>query len=72
MATEGDLPMDDIAQTFARCFRGTDGARAIAHLRATTLECAAGPDIADGRLRHLEGQRFMVRTIINLIERGQS
>ncbi|WP_417517358.1 hypothetical protein [Minwuia sp.] len=63
--------MDETAKCFARCFRGTDGDQAIGHLRAMTLETAAGPDISDARLRHLEGQRFMVRTIINLIERGR-
>jgi hypothetical protein len=63
--------MEDLAKCFARCFRGADGERAIAHLKAQTLDIAAGPDIADSRLRHLEGQRFMVRTIINLIERGR-
>lgn len=63
--------MDNIAACFARCFRGADGDRAIAHMKAQTTDVAAGPDGDDGRLRHLEGQRFMVRTIINLIERGR-
>lgn len=63
--------MDEMAKTFARCFRGADGERAIAHLKAQTTDIAAGPDISGDRLRHLEGQRFMVRTIINLIERGR-
>lgn len=61
--------MDDLAKCFARCFRGADGERAIAHLKSQTTEIAMGPDMTDARLRHLEGQRFMVRTIINLIER---
>lgn len=63
--------MDDLAKCFARCFRGADGDRAIAHLKSQTLDVATGPDISDGRLRHLEGQRYTVRTIINLIERGR-
>ncbi|WP_416899605.1 MAG: hypothetical protein ACMVY4_07840 [Minwuia sp.] len=62
---------DDLAKCFARCFRGADGERAIAHLRAITLDVATGPDTQDARLRHLEGQRFLVRNIINLIERGR-
>ena len=65
------MDADDLARCFARCFRGSDGDRAIAHLRAVTLDIAAGPDMPDARLRHLEGQRFMVRNIINLIERGR-
>lgn len=65
------VDMEDLARIFARCFRGRDGDRAVAYLKAQTTELAAGPDISDARLRHLEGQRFMVRTIINLIERGR-
>ncbi|MEC9346422.1 MAG: hypothetical protein VYB54_09350 [Pseudomonadota bacterium] len=63
---ESDLP-----QVFARCFRGGDGARALRHLRGLTLDIATGPDIPDTRLRHLEGQRFIVNHIVKLIERGQ-
>lgn len=63
--------MDETAKCFARCFRGADGDRAMAHIKAQTIDIAAGPGISDARLRHLEGQRFMVRTIINLIERGR-
>lgn len=63
--------MEDVAKCFARCFRGADGERALAHLKAQTLDLAAGPDTPDGRLRHLEGQRFLVRSIINLVERGR-
>jgi len=63
--------MEEVAKCFARCFRGADGERALAHLKAQTLDLAAGPDMPDSRLRHLEGQRFLVRSIINLVERGR-
>lgn len=58
-------------QLFARCFQGADGDAALAYLRGMTLEIATGPDVDDRRLRHLEGQRFVVRTILNLVERGR-
>lgn len=61
----------ELDRAFARCFRGADGEAALAHLRGLTLEIAAGPEIDDRRLRHLEGQRFVVRTIINMVERGR-
>jgi len=63
-----DVNGEDLARCFARCFRG---ARAIAYLKSRTLQIEAGTDLSDQRLRHLEGQRYMVRNIINLIERGQ-
>lgn len=61
----------ELDRVFARCFRGADGEAALAYLRGLTVEIAAGPEIEDRRLRHLEGQRFIVRTIINMVERGR-
>lgn len=66
------MPETDMAACFARCFRGSDGARAIAYLRRMTLDIASGPEISDARLRHLEGQRFITSQIISLVERGQT
>ncbi|MGQ9370999.1 Bbp19 family protein [Azospirillum sp. ST 5-10] len=63
-------PADDPAPCFARCFAGADGARALAVLRAMTLERALGPDVPDAALRHLEGQRQLVATILALVARG--
>jgi len=62
---------NDLPGCFARCFRGTDGETALRHLRRISLDIATGPDVADARLRHLEGQRFMVNQIIPLVERGR-
>ena len=66
------MPEPDIAACFARCFRDTDGDRALSHLRRMTLDIATGPDISDARLRHLEGQRFIISQIITLVERGRT
>lgn len=62
---------EDLAHAFARCFRGRDGARVIAYLRAITLERALGPNAPDALLRHMEGQRHLVGRIGALIERGK-
>lgn len=62
---------DDPAPSFARCFAGPDGARVLAALRAMTLERALGPDATDAALRHLEGQRQLVVTILALAARGR-
>lgn len=57
---------------FARCFSGDDGARALAHLRAVTLDRAAGPGASDAALRHLDGQRCLVLHIQSLIDRDRA
>ncbi len=55
----------------ARCFRGADGEKVLAYLRAITLERALGPGASDNLLRHLEGQRQLVAHIILLVQRGR-
>ncbi len=62
----------DLACAFARCFRGRDGARVAAYLRAITQERALGPNAPDALLRHVEGQRHLVRHIVALIDRGRA
>jgi len=63
---------DDTPALFARVFRGTDGDRALAVLRAVTLDRALGPDSSDAALRDLEGRRRLVAWILALIERGRT
>ena len=62
----------DPAPSFARCFAGGDGARVLAVLRAMTLDRALGPDAPEAALRHLEGQRLLVATILALVARGRA
>lgn len=62
---------DDPAPSFARCFAGPDGERVLAVLRAMTLGRSLGPDAPDAALRHLEGQRALVATILALAARGR-
>lgn len=56
---------------FARVFAGPDGTRALDYLRALTLDRALGPEASPDALRHLEGQRCLVRHLLGLIERGR-
>ena len=60
----------DLALAAARCFRGADGEKVLAYLRAATLERALGPNAPDTLLRHLEGQRQLVAHITRLVQRG--
>jgi hypothetical protein len=61
----------ELALAFARTFRSEDGARALAHLKALTLERHLGPEASVGQLRHLEGQRHLVNHILSLVRRGR-
>lgn len=65
------LDADDPAPSFARCFAGPDGARVLGVLRAMTVGRTLGPDASDAALRHLEGQRALVATILALAARGR-
>lgn len=61
----------DMAPVFARLFRGTDGERALAWLRARSIERRLAPEASEASLRWLEGQRFLVATIEALVRRGR-
>lgn len=59
-----------VGEIAARCFRGRDGQRLLAHLRQATIERVISPDTSEARLRHLEGQRHLVRHIEALVAAG--
>ncbi len=61
----------DLTAAFARCFRGIDGERVLAHLRRITIERRPPPECSDAELRHLEGQRHLAAYIAQLVARGQ-
>ena len=61
---------DDLARSFVRCFKGSDGAIVLGHLRRTILERRLGPDASDAELRFLEGQRSVAAHILSMVDRG--
>ena len=61
---------DDLARSFARCFKGSDGAIVLLHLQQTVLGRRLGPRASDAELRFLEGQRSIAAHIISMIDRG--
>jgi hypothetical protein len=67
-----DAPENETGFLFARVFSGSDGDRALRHLRALTLDRALGPEASPEALRHLEGQRALVRHILALVVRGRA
>ena len=62
----------ELTRAAARVLSGPDGERIALYLRAITLERALGPDASEALLRHLEGQRQLVRHLLALAERGRS
>lgn len=74
LAPAGATPDSDdtaLALACARCFRGADGERVLAYLRALTLDRALGPGASDTLLRHVEGQRQLVAHLLALVRRGR-
>lgn len=73
-ATEprADAVQDTLALAAARIFSGADGEQLARYLRAITLDRALGPDATIAQLRHLEGQRQLVRHVLALAERGRA
>ncbi len=63
--------MTDIERSYARLFSSADGQRVLAHLQVMTFHRALGPTCSDEQLRHMEGQRALVATILRLIDRGR-
>lgn len=62
---------DAVATRAARCFASRDGESLMAYLHAMTTARAMGPSVSDAQLRHLEGQRFIVQHLSQLIARGR-
>ena len=60
----------NIDQLFARVLNTPAGKELMAYLRSITLERVLGADASDAAIRFLEGQRFLVRQMENLIQRG--
>lgn len=62
---------NQLAVAFTRAFATDAGQQVLAHLRAITVERALPPDTHDAALRHIEGQRHLVKYMETLIERGK-
>lgn len=70
-----DQRADDEAELwrrFAKCFAGPDGDLVLEHLRRMFLDRRCPPSATDAELRHLEGQRFAVAYIVQMVERGRA
>ncbi len=74
-ARSGDQPSEEetaaLCRCFARCFSGAEGDIVLDHLRRLILDRRCPPSASDAELRHLEGQRFAVAYIRQMVERGR-
>jgi hypothetical protein len=71
-AGTGDGADLELCRACARCFGGADGERVIGHLTRTILERRLLPQASDAELRHLEGQRCAIASLLAMVERGRS
>ncbi len=61
----------DLNLAFARTFAGPEGELVLKWLAAQTINSVCGPDVTDGQLRHIEGQRWIVGEIHRRTELGK-
>lgn len=57
---------DDFANAVQACFAGRNGDIVIEHLRTTFLERRVAPSASDAELRHVEGQRAAIASLLRL------
>ena len=53
-----------ILEVFDETFKPECGLKVIEYLRSISTNVAAGPEVSDAHLRHLEGQRYVVGLIV--------
>lgn len=66
------LEQRDVEHAFARLFSTDDGRKVLAWLQTMTFNRVQGASTSEEQLRHMEGQRAMVATILRLIDRGRT
>jgi hypothetical protein len=62
--------IDDWIKLNARLFSSADGQRWLARVRQDKFGRSLAPTISEAELRHLEGQRQMIRDIDTLVAKG--
>lgn len=63
--------LKEVERSFARIFASDDGQRVMAYLQSVTFQRALGAEATHSQLRHLEGQRALVASMLRLIARGR-
>tara|TARA_Y100000361_G_C10944546_1_gene230532 strand:- start:85 stop:348 length:264 start_codon:yes stop_codon:yes gene_type:complete len=60
-----------ISKNILATFSTPSGKQTLGYLRSLTLDSVAGPNISDGELRHLEGQRYIIGLITRRMNHGE-
>ena len=60
-----------ISKNILATFNTPSGKETLSYLRSLTLDAVAGPNISDGELRHLEGQRYIIGLITRRMNHGE-
>ena len=60
-----------ISKNILATFNTPSGKETLTYLRGLTLDSVAGPNISDGELRHLEGQRYIIGLITRRMNHGE-
>lgn len=55
----------EVSKCFKRCFANSDGEKILNYLSQMTLERVMPSNASSDELRHLEGQRYIVKLILN-------
>ena len=61
----------NIEVDFVRAFNSVSGKRVLKYLMSITLARYLAPNATDNELRYLEGERFVVSFILNMIKKGK-
>ena len=55
----------EISKCFKRCFANADGEKILNYLTSLTMERVMPASVSNDELRHLEGQRYIVKLMLN-------
>lgn len=72
VASVSRVEQREIERCFARLFATEDGKRVLAYLQLITFHRAASGNTSDTQLRHMDGQRSLMASILRLIDRGRN
>lgn len=65
------IDQKNMRRVFARLFSTDDGKKALAYLQYMTFYRNLGANVSDDQLRHAEGGRSLVSTILRFVEQGK-
>lgn len=65
------LEQKEIERAFTRLFSTEDGRKVLAWLQVMTFQRAGSASTSDEQLRHMEGQRSLMASILRMIDRGR-